>query len=220
MFEFILQSLADDKVNVRVSAMRVIKDLANDDPMVLRQDAVLVAIVNGLEDKQTSVRSQAFQIMSEHIKSDPALASTFMGIIQLKSQDPSLSIRKNVVALVKDLALQPNAAEDVCIWAAKLVTGLLQDEEESIRNESQKCLEEIFLSALPRKVADLRVGSLEQLPAAVQEVVSRRAAVLVNSLCDWEEYYLRGEHVFLHRVSLAGGSEQLAVRLDLWFQDV
>ncbi|KAG5437155.1 hypothetical protein PCANB_001131 [Pneumocystis canis] len=190
----ILRSLDNNQVSIRAKALRSLGLIVNNDPSVLSNVGVRQHVAVRIADISSQVRDIAIDLVGKYAISQREIGQQYYSVFSERIADTGLGVRKRVIKFLRDFYAISDNQEIQADIGRKLIQRLC-DEEDSVKDLSEKAIEEIWFSA-PENLTEENVTSMKFKKTQMLKISILQNAV--ESLRDEDRFLFK---IFLQKVS-------------------
>lgn len=172
----ICHSLEQSKIQIRSKALKSLTTLLSYDPTIMRLPYVANSLKLRLVDASASVRDAAVEIVGKYVLQQPLNTTQYFDSLFDRCSDMSLSVRKRVLKLLKDL-YATDVDKSVKLEIIEKLLFRTEDEEESVQELATSTLREMWFVSAKFEDAESMVATLKK-----SEQLAQYLARFLNSI--------------------------------------
>jgi len=182
LVKVVVHALKDTQPSFRSRGMKALSKIVEADPSTLHETAVKKTVQDRFRDKAASVREEAIHLIGNYILDRPQVVLAYYGVLVERIKDASLSVRKRVVTIFRDICIQDSKHPKYTEICCHLV-GRVTEPNEQIRRLVTKTFEEMWFGM--SNVIDKRMNRHSDFSKAfeqrIQQIVEVVASVADNA---------------------------------------
>lgn len=191
VFKILLDSISSEQTTVRTRSLKSVTQMLEKDPSLLdRARNVKGLLMKCALDASPSVRDSALMLIGKCIVLKPTLEQDFLKHILTLANDPTTSVRKRSLKLLKD-TYSRNPQREIRSIISDCLCQRTKDAEKSVSDLASQMLEESWLSPFWR-VAEVQESSVRDKLALQSQLIliiktvqrSENAAPLITSFIE------------------------------------
>ncbi|KAK6460499.1 sister chromatid cohesion C-terminus-domain-containing protein [Scheffersomyces coipomensis] len=145
IIEVLMKSLEGQRIKSKSRSIRILSTLIENDSELLIMPKVQSAVSGRLRDSSPLVRDAVIDLISKYMNSKEEYVEQFYVPICECINDSSISVRKRVIRLAKEMYVKLNSISAKVYIANKLLRRL-NDEEESLQETSSSFLHQLWFT--------------------------------------------------------------------------
>ncbi|KAH8548086.1 hypothetical protein BGW37DRAFT_523737 [Umbelopsis sp. PMI_123] len=182
MLSRIFSSLDIESVSTRAVALRALINLSTKNVSFMEKQQVRMAIIRRMQDISPSVRDAAIQLAGNYLASHPEGTQKYLAAISERILDTSISVRKRVMRIVKNVYVN---STDAAVWVdiGTKIIERVADEITAVRDTAVKTsMETVFRPWSSSYTRNHKSGNIEfeYLPPEFKQEVTQRCNVLLQ----------------------------------------
>lgn len=147
-FDSILQSFTSSRIKTRSRAINCISKCISFKPELLGNEKLQFSLAELLKDASPMVRDSCIELLNNYLRSNPQFCDDFCRPLVDSLSDSSVQVKKRILTMVPWLIEEVDSENHVGYMVNKVFKGT-EDEDENIREQSNKTLEAFFSSKHP-----------------------------------------------------------------------
>ncbi|KAL8807322.1 MAG: hypothetical protein Q9182_000827 [Xanthomendoza sp. 2 TL-2023] len=146
VLNILLDSISSEQTTVRTRSLKSVTQMLEKDPSILdRAKNVKSLLIRCAVDASPMVRDSTLMLMGKCIQQKPSLEQDFFKPIYSLINDPTVSVRKRSMKLLKDLFAR-NKSKEVRVIVAECLLQRSGDADKGVSEMANQMLEDIWLS--------------------------------------------------------------------------
>ncbi|KAL8671199.1 MAG: hypothetical protein Q9168_004295 [Polycauliona sp. 1 TL-2023] len=142
----LLDSITSEQITVRTRSLKSVTQMLEKDPSLLeRARNVKTLLIKAATDASPMVRDSALMLIGKCIQQKPALEHDFLKPILSLSSDPTVTVRKRSIKLLKEVYTR-NGSKEVKSIVVEYLLQRTADDDKGVAELASQILEELWLS--------------------------------------------------------------------------
>lgn len=175
ILNILLDSVSSEQTTVRTRSLKSVTQMLEKDPSILdRAKNVKNLLIKCAGDASPMVRDSTLMLMGKCIQQKPSLEQGFFKPIYSLANDPTVSVRKRSMKLLKDLFAR-NKSIEVRVIVAECLLQRSGDADKGVSEMANQMLEEIWFSPFwkyPDVLTDMTIQDRLALKEQMELVIS------------------------------------------------
>lgn len=146
VFKILLDSITSEQTTVRTRSLKSVTQMLEKDPSLLdRARNVKGLLIKCAADSSPMVRDSTLMLIGKCIQQKPALEQDFFRTVILLAKDPTVSVRKRSMKLLKEIFAR-NKRKEVKVVVGECLLQRCGDTDKGVSEMADQALEEIWFS--------------------------------------------------------------------------